>query len=378
MNQDKAIVVQGSQDSYNNSSNIGYLFSKSKTTCLSEKGPEFSVRALFRKNSNSDVFHGFFSLVVWTSGLALRLIQTSGIYQSGLLQGEEICPYRGSYVEPWNTWLNTEDWFQDGKFFSSYPTWTVSARKQEGNRRYVEGRYLRPKQTDYISRTMLTTTSYSKSSTWEGICSQAQCVRHHACCNWFPELTHSGGEGKVYPILSGTTDKKLNSDAKDALETIMIGQLGLDYGSLSWGTASKITHSAQCEAVVRIAADSKEFIVLRQGSNLSCIRWLAKQNMKSKRRPGCGSIVRGQIQLEHNHILQGHSADTNMRGSNAEKEKHSTRTGASNVAPEEQVLAQKHDQMHRTTSLLWNWGTNNATTMYIVPSEHGRQRECYP
>ncbi|PXF45499.1 hypothetical protein BWQ96_04797 [Gracilariopsis chorda] len=81
------------------------------------------------------------------------------------------------------------------------------------------------------------------------------------------------------------SDKKLNSDAKDALEMIMIDKLGENYGSLSWATASKTTHFSECEAVIQTAAGSRDFVVFRQSSNFWSIRWLAEQKMKSKRRP---------------------------------------------------------------------------------------------
>ncbi|PXF49885.1 hypothetical protein BWQ96_00045 [Gracilariopsis chorda] len=92
------------------------------------------------------------------------------------------------------------------------------------------------------------------------------------------------GEEKYIQFSSSVSDEKLNADAKDALEMIMIQKIGIEYGKFSCGLASRRTHVSQCEAVVRTACAWKDFLVYKQSSNLWCIRWLAEQKMKSKGR----------------------------------------------------------------------------------------------
>ncbi|KAI0566302.1 hypothetical protein FGB62_10g214 [Gracilaria domingensis] len=101
----------------------------------------------------------------------------------------------------------------------------------------------------------------------------------------FQNVSIPEGREKYIQFPTGATDKKLKTDAKDALESIMIEKLGENYGMVFWATASKTSHFAQCEAVIRMASRSNNFIVYRQSSKLWCIWWLAEQKMKSKRRP---------------------------------------------------------------------------------------------
>lgn len=92
------------------------------------------------------------------------------------------------------------------------------------------------------------------------------------------------GQEKYIQFPEGFSDKKLNSDAKDALEILMLQLIGEDYGRLSWKTASRSTHMEQCESVIRAAAASPDFMVFRQTSFFWAIRELADQKMKSKGR----------------------------------------------------------------------------------------------
>ncbi|KAI0564021.1 hypothetical protein FGB62_31g115 [Gracilaria domingensis] len=85
------------------------------------------------------------------------------------------------------------------------------------------------------------------------------------------------------------SDKKLNSDTKDALGVLMLQHIGPEFGKLSWSKASKSTHIAQCEMVIQKAAESRDFTVYRQSSNLWCIRRFGEQRMKSKK-----SAVKGK------------------------------------------------------------------------------------
>ncbi|PXF43001.1 hypothetical protein BWQ96_07249 [Gracilariopsis chorda] len=88
------------------------------------------------------------------------------------------------------------------------------------------------------------------------------------------------GEEKYIQFPVTVSDKELNADALDALEMIMIQKIGVDYGKCSWGLAWRRTHVSQCEAVIRTACASKEFLVYKESSYLWCIRWLAEQKMK--------------------------------------------------------------------------------------------------
>lgn len=102
------------------------------------------------------------------------------------------------------------------------------------------------------------------------------------------------GKEKYIEFPAGATNKKLNSDAKDALEVIMIECVGENYGSLSWATASKTIYYTECERFIQTAAASKDFLVFRQSSNYWSIRWLAEKKMKSKKR-----IPRTGAQITH-------------------------------------------------------------------------------
>ena len=79
-------------------------------------------------------------------------------------------------------------------------------------------------------------------------------------------------------------DRKLNSDAKDALGALMLLKIGRDYGKLNWATAAKTTHIQECAAVLRTAVASADFIVFKQSSGHCAVKRLAEQKMKSKGR----------------------------------------------------------------------------------------------
>lgn len=79
-------------------------------------------------------------------------------------------------------------------------------------------------------------------------------------------------------------DRKLNTDAKDALEIFLIETFGPDYGKHTWGTICRTTHFAKCENIVRTAVRMPDFVVFRQTSNFCPIRWWLEQKMKSKGR----------------------------------------------------------------------------------------------
>ena len=96
--------------------------------------------------------------------------------------------------------------------------------------------------------------------------------------------TLTDDQEKYIQFMEGYTDKKLNSDAKDALDALMLQHIGSHYGRQNWKTASRTTHREQCEAVIRQAAASRDFLVFRQTAFYWAIRDLAEQKMKSKGR----------------------------------------------------------------------------------------------
>ncbi|PXF42609.1 hypothetical protein BWQ96_07659 [Gracilariopsis chorda] len=124
------------------------------------------------------------------------------------------------------------------------------------------------------------------------------------------------GKEKYIQFPTSATDKKLNTDAKGALEYILIEKLGEGYGSLSLATESKTTHFAQCKAVIRTAASSRDFIVYPQSSNYWCIRWLAEQKMKSKQRPSkvkqVGTVPRPSVSCQPPQVYDVPSSHNNI------------------------------------------------------------------
>ena len=78
----------------------------------------------------------------------------------------------------------------------------------------------------------------------------------------------------------------------------MLQWIGSDYGRLNWKTASRTTHGEQCEAVIRQAASSRDFLVFRQTAFYWAIRDLAEQKMKSK---GRGSAATANRNKNENH-----------------------------------------------------------------------------
>lgn len=98
------------------------------------------------------------------------------------------------------------------------------------------------------------------------------------------------GQEKYIQFPEGYADKKLNTDAKDALDLLMLQNIGDDYGRLNWKSASRTTHREQCEAVIRLAAESRDFVVFRQTAFYWAIRDLADQKMKSKGRRNPSAI----------------------------------------------------------------------------------------
>ncbi|PXF43642.1 hypothetical protein BWQ96_06601 [Gracilariopsis chorda] len=124
------------------------------------------------------------------------------------------------------------------------------------------------------------------------------------------------GKEKYIQFPTGATDKKLNTDAKDALEYVLIEQLVEGYGSLSWAAASKTTHFPQCEAIIRTAASSRDFVVYPQSSNYWCIRWLAEHKMNSKQRPSkvkrIGTVPRSIMSCQPPHVSDVPSSQNNI------------------------------------------------------------------
>ena len=88
------------------------------------------------------------------------------------------------------------------------------------------------------------------------------------------------GAAKYVQFHPDVSVKRLNTDAKDALEKLRGLKMGTNFGAQPWCKNPRDPNFPVCEAVIRVAAASTDFAVFRQSANLWCIRDLAEKKHK--------------------------------------------------------------------------------------------------